>query len=432
MRILQIVPGTCNFYCGSCIRDTALFRALCRQGHEVILQPLYLPLFTDEPTIDTTAPILYGGINVYLQQYIRLFDKTPQWIDRLLDSRWLLNLSARLMGMTRASQLGEMTVSMLAGENGKQTKELNRFADWLKERERFDVVLLSNGLLLGLAKAISHDLGLPLACTLQGEDTFLDALPEPYRAEAWRILASRGKYVETFIPVSRFHGEVMRRRLNLKPDQFDVVQNGISLEGYDTSNTPPEPLSLGYLARMCPDKGLDRLVDAFVELKQRPEFRALQLKIAGTVTKADRTFVDEMKKRLQTAGVLSDVSFHPNISRDEKIRFLTSVSLFSVPATYGESFGLYVIEAMAAAVPVVQPRHGGFTEILERAGGGILYDPEEHNSYVAALAGLLSNSKEAREVGERGRDSVQDYFNADRMARDVMQILERVRQSQPA
>ena len=429
MRILQIVPGTANFYCGACIRDTALVRALRRLGHEVILQPLYLPIMTDEPDIEHDASILFGGINVYLQQKTKLFRNTPRWIDRIFDSRRLLSFSARQANMTNASELGEMTISMLEGENGKQAKELDRFARWLSEIERPDVVILSTGMLLGLAKVISQDLRFPLVCTLQGEDGFLDALPEPHRTEAWRLFSSNGEYVDAFIAVSHYYADVMKRRMNLHSDKCLVVQNGISLDGYGDPADAVETPTLGYMAHMRPAKGLDRLIDAFIQLKKRPEFRSLRLKIAGTMTRADRPFVGEMKKRLEDADVLSDASFYPNISRNEKIDFLKSLSALSVPATYGECFGLYIVEAMAAGVPVVQPRHGGFPEILDRTSGGILYEADDMGSYVSALAQLLSQPEHARQLGLRGRDAVQDHFNVDRMAQDILRILERVRES---
>lgn len=425
MKIIQIVPGTGNFYCGSCIRDTALVHALRKHGHEVTLQPLYLPLCTDEPVSENNDSVFFGGVNVYLQQKSNFFRKTPRWIDRLFDSRWLLKFSARQAGMTAAPELGAMTLSMLSGADGNQVKELNRLIDWLKSQDKPDIVILSNGILLGMAKAISSQ-GIPIVCTLQGEDGFLDALPEPYRSEAWRLLSECARHVKAFIPVSHYHAGLMKERLNLPDDRYTVVQNGISLDGYEEiPDSPPTPV-LGYLARLCPVKGLDVLVDAFVELKKNPSLSDLKLILAGTMTNADRPFVETMKKRLEKAGLLSGVSFHPNVSRHQKIEILKSLSVLSVPATYGESFGLYVLEALAAGVPVVQPRHGGFTEIIERTRGGLLYDPIDRESYVSVLTGLLTQPEKAWILGQRGRKVVHDYFNIDRMAHDILQVLQRV------
>ncbi|MEW6236671.1 MAG: glycosyltransferase family 4 protein [Candidatus Omnitrophota bacterium] len=431
MKIIKIVPGTGNFYCGSCIRDTALVRALRRLDHEAVLQPLYLPLCSDESISDSGDRIFFGGVNVFLQQKADFFQKTPRWFDRIFDSRWLLQLSSRQAGMTKASELGEMTLSMLAGEEGRQVKELRRFIEWLKQEEKPDAVILSNALLLGLSKSISQVLGLPLLCTLQGEDGFLDALTEPYRTAAWRQLESKVKYVDMFIPVSFYYNGVMKQRLNIPAEKCAVVQNGISLDGYRERAEEIKTPTIGFLARLCAAKGLDRLIEVFIHLKKHPEFHSLRLKIAGVMTSGDKPFVKEMKKLLDKAGVLPDASFHPNIAREEKIEFLNTLSVLSVPATYGEAFGLYAIEAMAAGVPVVQPQHGGFTEIVETSGGGVLYDPNESGAYESALAEILLNPGKAREMGRLGKKAVRDHFNVDRMAREILKIIENLPRSKP-
>ncbi|RJP29336.1 MAG: glycosyltransferase family 1 protein [Candidatus Omnitrophota bacterium] len=432
MRILQIIPGTANFYCGSCIRDTALARGLKTFGHDVVIAPMYLPLYSDEQEIDVNHTIFFGGINVYLQQKSNIFHTTPRWFDRWFDAEWLLKASAKKADMTKASELGEMTVSMLKGEEGRQAKELKRLLAWLKEQEPFDVALLSNGMLLGLAGPIKTALNIPIACTLQGEDAFLDALLEPYRTEVWRLLSSQARNVDALIPVSHYYAEVLQKKLHLASHPCFTVQNGITLDGYGELESPPAVPVLGYLARMCKMKGLDTLVEAFIRLKQNPEFQSLTLKIAGSKTNADEPFVRDLENRLRERQLLDQVSFHPNLTRDAKIQFLKSLSVFSVPATYGESFGLYVLEAMAAGVPVVQPRHGGFPEILERTNGGVLFAADQMDSYVAALANVLSDPQAARRMGEQGRKAVYENFSLERMTRDILRVFERIRSSHSA
>ncbi len=426
MKILQIIPGTSNFYCGGCIRDMALFKAFKKLGHDVILQPLYLPIFADESNVDEHKAILFGGINLYLQQNSSFFKNTPRWIDQIFDSQWLLNLSAKQAGMTKASTLGEMMISMLQGDQGCLVKEFDRFAVWLKEQEKADVIILPNGMLLSLARTIKKEWGIPVICTLQGEDSFIDALPEPYLSEAWRLFEELTEYADALIPVSYYYADVMKKRLNLNDDKCFPVQNGISLDGYGEMNGIPNELTLGYLAHMRQEKGLDLLVDAFIHLKQKPEFSHLKLKIAGTITRAEHSFVEQLKERLNQKGFLNDAGFHVNLSRDEKIKVLKSLSVFSVPAVYGESFGLYIVEAMAAGIPVVQPRHGGFQEIIERTQGGLLFEPNDFDSYVAALADLLSNADKAYNMGKQGRQGVHEHFSVERMAQDVLEVIKRV------
>src|SRR5215472_522525 len=155
MRIIQLTPGTGSFYCGTCIRDNALVVALRALGQDALMVPMYLQPTLDEASGAEGAPLFYGGVNVYLQQKFGLFRKTPRWLDRLFDSPGMLEAAARRAGMTRASQLGDLTVSTLRGEEGRQVKELDRLVEWLASSDgRADVVCLSNILLIGLARRI--------------------------------------------------------------------------------------------------------------------------------------------------------------------------------------------------------------------------------------------------------------------------------------
>jgi glycosyltransferase involved in cell wall biosynthesis len=424
MKILQIVPGTATFYCGSCIRDTALCTAMRQRGIDVLLQPLYLPLLSEQTSTEVNDSIFFGGINVYLQQKIDFFQKTPRWIDRIFDTRSLLKLSATQVGMTKPEELGEMTISMLQGMEGRQTKEISRFIAWAKEQGTMDAIIFPNVMLLGLAPVIQKELQIPIFCTVQGEDSFLDSLPDHYSKQAWNLIKQCAKSVNAFIPVSHYYGDVMKKRLDLHEDQCFVIQNGISLDGFNGVRKQTDDLNLGFLAHLRKEKGLDTLAEAFIRLKAKTEFLNLKLRIAGTVTNADQPFISHIKQRLTNANCINDVEFLTNISRKEKIEFLESLTVLSVPATYGESFGLYVLEALACGVPVVQPDHAAFPEIIEKTGGGLLYKPHDLDSYVSTLSRLLLNREENQKMGRQGQIVVQEYFTVDRMVDDLIQFME--------
>ncbi|GAB4452863.1 MAG: glycosyltransferase family 4 protein [Armatimonadaceae bacterium] len=423
MRIVLLTPGTGSFYCGTCMRDNALAIALRRQGHDALMVPMYLPPTLDEVSASEGAPLFYGGINVYLQQKIPLFRKTPRWVDQLFDSPAALQGAAKRAGMTRAAELGDLTLSMLKGEDGNQAKELDRLLEWLSGEGKADVVILSNALLMGLGRRIAAT-GAKVFCTLQGEDTFLDSLPEPDRTDSWQTLSDRAKEFDGFIAVSRYHADLMRERANLDPAKVHVVYNGISLDGYDAPAAPQNPPVLGYLARMYPPKGLGTLVDAYLQIRKNNRIPYLRLHICGAQTAGDISYVDELRGKLASAGFDGDVSFFPNVDRAEKIRFLQGLSVLSVPATYGESFGLYLLEALAAGVPVVQPRHAVFPELLGETGGGILYDPEAPDALATAIETLLCDPDHARALGMAGRTTVFDRFHVDAMAKNVAEILQ--------
>ncbi|MEI8063784.1 MAG: glycosyltransferase family 4 protein [Verrucomicrobiota bacterium] len=398
MRILQLTPGTGNFYCGACMRDNALVRGLRARGHDVLMVPLYLPLVTDDEPATENAPIFLSGLSVYLANKFPV----PSWLNRVLSSPVLLQQAARLTSLTRAKDLGVAAVEMLRGES----REIDRLLAWLRTQPDFDVVCLSNSLLSGLAKHFS----VPVVCTLQGEDGFLDGLPEPYRSQAWNLLAQRCAYIRQFIAVSQSHGDRMRDRLKIPAVQ--VVHPGIAVEEFPVG-APTAPV-IGYLARMHPSKGLDLLAEAFLQVKTP----GARLRIAGALTGSDRRFVRSIRQKLGNRA-----EFFPNLDRIAKSDFFRQLAVFSVPARSDEAFGLYVLEAMAHSVPVVQPRHGAFPEIFAATGGGILCEPDNPAALAAGLDELLSNP---RQYGVAGRQAVAEKFSVDAMSRKVETILQEV------
>jgi glycosyltransferase involved in cell wall biosynthesis len=174
---------------------------------------------------------------------------------------------------------------------------------------------------------------------------------------------------------------------------------------------------------MCPEKGLDLLVDAYVLLRKRGRVKGLKLKVGGSCGPRDAVLVETLRRRLRSAGLEGEAEFCPNLGREEKLAFLRSLSVFSVPARCGEAFGLYVIEALAAGVPVVQPRRGAFPELIEATGGGVLCQPEDPESLAQALETLLLAPEHARALGERGRKAVFEEFSAQRMAEGMLEVI---------
>ena len=417
-------------YCGGCFRDNALVAALRRLGHDTLMLPLYLPLTLDEKDQSAGTPIFFSGVNVYLEQKFPWFRRAPDWLHRALASPKLLGLLGGFAGKTRAEDVGELVISMLRGEEGNQAREVDELVTWLKANHRCDVLSLSNVLLAGMARRLKSELNAPVVCMLQGEDTFLDGLPVPVRAAAWQILAERARDIDLFIAPSRYFGELMARRMNVPMERVRIVHNGISLDGYSVQGPRSKvqgPPVLGYFARMCEMKGLGLAVDVFIELKKRGRVPGLQLHVGGGCGPGDEPFVEEQKGRLEAAKLLADVKFFPNVSRAEKISFLESLDVFCTPAMYGEAFGLYVIEALAAGVPVVQPRHAAFPEIVEKTGGGLIAEPNA-TALADAVEELLLNPARARAFGEAGRAVVREHFNVDRMSREVLAAFESAKQ----
>jgi glycosyltransferase involved in cell wall biosynthesis len=436
LRIVQLTPGAGKMYCGACLRDNALVAALRRLGHWVVMAPLYLPLTLEEQDQSAGIPIFYNGINVFLDQQSVFFRNAPRWLHKALAWRPIIKWASRWAATTRPAKLGAMTISMLQGEQGRQARELDELLEWLRG-EKPDVVCLSNALLVGMARRIKAQLRVPVLCSLQGEDGFLDALPQPHRDRAWKIAGQRAADVDLFIAPSQYFGQLMQSRLQLPDGRVRVLFNGVHLEGYGAADGPDTPLPapsdapnvqstafptdepapvLGYLARMSRDKGLDTLVDAFILLKQRDKVKHIKLRVAGSCGPSDQPLVDELRRRLESRGFLADAEFHPNLSRAAKQSFLRSLSVFSVPATYGEAFGMYVIEAMASGVPVVQPDHAAFPELIAATGGGVLCAPNDPKALAIAIEELLSDPQRARSMGRAARRAALEKFDVNKMA----------------
>jgi glycosyltransferase involved in cell wall biosynthesis len=389
--------------------------------------PLYLPLQADKIEQVSNAPIFFGGVNVYLQQKLSLFRKTPRWIDRWFDSRGLLEWAGRKAGMTNARDLGETTISMLRGEDGRQVKELDRFVDWLvTEPQKPDVVCLSNVLLVGMARRIKERLGVPVVCLLQDEDGFLDGLSSPYAEQAWAVVHERVRDIDAFLAVSKYYGDTMLTRLKADKGRMHVVRMGVELDVYNPHESGPAAPTIGFLSRMCPERGLDKLVDAFLLLKKNAKLRSTKLRISGGRNGADEPFINRMQGKLKAAGVLADVEFLHAFDREVRLEFLRSLSVLSVPEPQPVAYGLYVLEALAMGVPVVEPAIGCFPETIGAAGGGVLYEPNTAERLAQTMEPLLLNMQAARRLGTEGRAGMLKAFDIGQTAGEMIRVYEQV------
>ncbi len=415
MNIVQITPGAGGMYCGNCFRDNALVAQLRRMGHHALMVPLYLPLTLDEADQSEGTPLFFSGLNVYLAQKFNCFQKAPNWLRSMLTSGRLLNWLGNFAGKTRGAEAGDLTLSMMRGEAGNQARELEQLIAWLKEHEQPDVVCLSNALITGLAKRIRQELGVPVVCLLEGEDAFLDSLPSPQREQTWAELSKRVADIDLFIAPTRYYADAMAQRAGIPAAKLEHINNGINLDGFEPSDLPDDPPVLGYFARMCPEKGLDALVDAFVRLKQTGPIPGLKLAIGGGCQPGDKAFVEKQKARLRAAGLLGEVTFRPNLDRDAKLVFYRGLTVLSVPAP-GEAFGLYVVEAMASGVPVVAPDDASFPEIVEGNGAGVICEKDNPQALADAIGQLLLDRERLAKCAAAGRQAAVQTFNIERMA----------------
>ena len=425
MRVLSITAGAGDMYCGSCLRDNALAAELLRQGHDVTLLPVYTPTRTDEANV-SDGRVFIGGISVYLEQHLPLFRRTPAILDRIWDSAAALRLATGRGLSMDPKDLGELTVSMLRGEQGFQRKEIVKLVEHLKRQPPFDVVSLPNSLLVSLAPTLKRELGRPVSCTLQGEDLFIEGLLEPYRSEAKDLIRRHAPAVDVFVAVSDYYAGFMRRYLGLPLEKIRVAPLGVGFDALPPRPTP-ERFSLGYFARVAPEKGLHLLAEAYRLLRDEGRLQGARLEAAGYLAPEHRTYLAGIEARMKQAGLGEEFRYRGTLDRAGKIAFLRGLSLLSVPSPYVEPKGLYALEALACGVPVVQPRHGAFPEMIERTGGGLLFEPGDVRGLADAILALHDDPTRAAELGRRGAEGVTRHFGVRLMAERVREIWQGLR-----
>jgi glycosyltransferase involved in cell wall biosynthesis len=425
MKITYVTAGAAGMYCGSCMRDNTLVAALARQGHDALLVPTYAPIRTDEEDVSQKR-VFFGGINVYLQEKLGLFRHTPWWLDRLLDAPRLLRWVSRFAVKTRAEELGALTVSMLQGELGHQSKEVAKVVDWLATDIKPEIINLTNALLSGIVHELKRRLQVPVLCSLQGDDIYLESLPEPHKARCLALVRQHCREIDGFIATSGYYADFMAGYFDIPRAKVHVVHPGINLHGHGgpREDRGGKPFTIGYFARICPEKGLHVLVQAFQLFRQLPGTEGARLHVSGWLGDNNRPYFHELRKRLENAGLSGDFAHVDCPDHASKVRFLQGLDVLSVPTTYREPKGLYVLEALANGVPVVQPRHGSFPELVEMTGGGLLVNPDDPADLARGLREMLDRAR-AEEFGRRGKAVVHERFHAERMATDTVAVYSR-------
>lgn len=428
MRLLLLSAGAASMYCGSCIRDNALAAELMRRRHDVTLLPFYTPTLTDEENVSRVDRVFFGGISVYLEQHLALFRHTPAFVDRLWDAPAVIKAFASGSIAVDPKMLGAMTVSTLKGEHGHQRKEIEKLLDWLADDIPPDLVNIPYTLLISLAGPLKSTLGgVPIVVTLQGEDLFLEGLPEPFKREAIDLIRSHVDDVDRFIAVSQYAADFMLDYLRIPAAKMSVAPLGISLP--ETDEPAPlarRPFTIGYFARMAPEKGLHVLAEAYGILRRERGLPPSRLLAAGYRGPDQQSYFDGVARQIESMGLAGEFEYAGAPDRAGKFAFLRGLDVFSVPSPYREPKGLYLLEAMAAGVPVVSPNHGAFPELIGATGGGVLARSADPAEIADAIYELWQDPSKAAACASQGRAAVRRDFTLARMAERVEAIYEDV------
>ena len=420
MRILSLTAGAATMYCGSCLRDNALAAELIRQGHDVTLLPFYTPTLTDEENVSRQAQVFFGGISVFLEQHMPWF-RHGRLLDRLIDAPNVISAFTSGSIAVDPKQLGALTVSTLRGIEGHQRKEIEKLVEFVRGDAPPDVINIPYTLLINLAAPLKRALGSPVVVTLQGEDLFLGALPEPYKTEALELVRAQVAGVDLFVAVSEYYARFMRDYLRIPEAKMRVAPLGVN-----TGDLTPgvrathDPFTIGFFARIAPEKGLHNLAQAYRILRTVKGMPPSRLVAAGYLPPEHRPYLEGIAEGLRMAGLGEEFVYRGTVDRARKVQFFHDIDVLSVPSPYHEPKGLYLLEAMACGVPVVQPNHGAFPEILARTGGGVLSRSDAPDDVADALYELWKDPARAKELGRRGAEGVRNHFTVSHMATAVL------------
>jgi glycosyltransferase involved in cell wall biosynthesis len=234
--------------------------------------------------------------------------------------------------------------------------------------------------------------------------------------------------VDRFLAISSYYGTMFSKWVGIDPNKIDVVYPGVALNDYRdlTPDTSSRPLTVGFLARFVPEKGLHLLVDAFATLIRSGEFQNLQLVAGGYMSSAYKTYINGIRKKIKDNGLEDRVKLLGTLDRTQKLNLFRQMDVFSVPAPYREPKGISILEALAAGVPVVQPEHGSYPEWIQATQGGLLCRPHDSVDLADKLAMLLRDAELRKRLGQQGRKAVFEKFSSEVMTSATLGSMRRL------
>lgn len=428
MKIAFLTAGAAGMFCGSCMHDNATARALRDLGIDCLLQPLYTPIRTDDNSI-ASAELFFGGVHIYLLQLFPAFRWVPGPVRRLLDRPRFLAWATRRAASTNAAKLGDLAISMLRGEHGLQRDEVDRMVTWLRDDVRPDVIIFSNLLIGGCIPTIRRELpNAKVVVILQGDDSFLDHLPTKQRLIAIDELTKLGKLCDLIIVNTAFYGDKMTALLRLPKENVRVLPLSIDTAPFlhfGTRAPSTGPITIGYLARVAPEKGFHHLVSAFIDLAKRPGCENVRLSAAGWLGSQNESYKQLQENRIAQAGLSDRYEYLGSPDLNGKLEMLRSIDVLCVPTEHEEPKGLFILEAMAAGVPVVQPSTGAFPELIQCTGGGLLVvgPPSNFVALADGLERLVKNEGLRSSLGAAGRLAVMERHTTKAQAETLLNLI---------
>lgn len=424
MKVIYLVPGSGDsFYCGNCHRDR-LYVSSIRDldGVEIYAIPLYLPPIGEDFGDEFEKPVFFGAVSMYLRERVKMFEHLPSFMDKLLDAPPLLRLAAKKAGTTRTEGFEETTLNMIRGNDPGREKEISRLSKHISKNGKPDIIHLSNALIMGLASQLRDAVGSKIICSLQNEDDWIEEMIEPYRGKAWTLIGKESGNIDMFICPSNYYKDLIIQKTGIKKEKIHVVPSGVEKNVLSNISKKNHIPAIGFYSRLSYQNGLDKLIDAYILIMKDGRFPSLQLHLCGGYTADNKPFVKEQFRKLRETGFDNEVKLYSAFHGTQKEEFFCSIDLMSVPVRKPDAYGLYLLTANAAGVPVVQPATGAFPEIIKLTGGGVCYKPDSVKHLADSLVKALNDKEKLKLWSNTGREAVPRLLSTKNMARDIVTV----------
>jgi len=424
MKVAYIVPGSGgSFYCGNCHRDRLYVLSIKEiEGITLSAVPIYLPPIGEDFGDEFENPVFFGAVSMFLRERVKMFEHMPSFMDKIFDSSPLLKLAAKKAGATRAEGFEETTLKMIKGNDPARNKEIARLSAYLSESGKPDIVHLSNALIMGLANQIRDLTGSRIICSLQNEDDWIEKMAEPYRSQAWSLIGKESDNIDFFISPSKYFKNFIVGKTGIKPEKIHVVPSGIEESEFQNLPKQNNIPTIGFYNRLSYLNGLDKLVDAYILIMRENKVPSLQLHLCGGYTSDNKSFVKEQFRKLRKSGFDGGVKLYSAFHGRQKEEFFSSIDIMSVPVRKPDAYGLYLLIANSAGVPVVQPRTGAFPEIIEMTLGGIIYHPDTVEQLTLSLTEAFMDREKLNELGASGKKTIPNLLSTKSMAQGIVSV----------
>ena len=427
MKIVYLITGSGgSFYCGNCYRDMLFLRAIRRvNGTTASAVPLYLPPEKSNREEGFDEKVFFGAISMYLREKVPIFKNMPSFFDKFFDSPLFLKFASKMSGTTNTEGLEELTLNMIEGDNAFKPAEVRRLVSHLQRNGKPDIIHLSNALILGLARQLKNHMDVKIVCSLLNEDDWIEDMVEPFKSRAWQLIAREAEYVDSFATPSQYYKNFFISKTGLKGDNIDVIPLGFDPENLNVTTTEKRNPAIGYFCRVNAHNGFDKIVDAFIIMKSQNSIPDLTLNVCGGYTADDKPFLTSQIKKIREAGYQKYVKIFPEFQGNKKAEFFQSLDVISVPVRKYDGYGLYILEANIAGIPVVQPATGAFPEIIRNTGGGITYEPDTAEKLAESLISMLNNRPIIAELGKKGFEGVRSNLSLAKMSEGLEKLYTR-------